>query len=952
MKNQNNIFSILIIIFLLVFVNVGCERKHNQSSDLKETIEQIQSLNEVAPSDIEDEELGIIVERNVPVPMRDGIILRADVHRPDRGGPYPVLVKRTPYGKEALFDQFVKAGYIVVSQDVRGLGDSEGKYESLWRFNTHDAEDGYDTVEWAAHLRGSNGKVGAFGSSYPAFLVWRMAPLKPPALVAMSAGRIPAHIWDGEKPGTIRPGIRLWWLAALATDMRWHDNSPGVQTDWEQSRLSTEESQKWLYWVPWLDLPQDFFGHETQVLKTWLKDPRDDPWKLDAGCKNITIPNLDVTGWYDYANGDMLLFRTMAKEAKTKVARTASRLIVGPWPHASSGRSYGNIDFGPSAKMDITAVKVRWFDYWIKGKQNGVDQDPPVRIFVMGDNEWRDESHWPLQRAQDKILFIDGAGNANTPAGDGKLVIERPVSADTDTYTYDPADPVPSPFGEQDRIPMDQRSLADRKDILVYQTDVLAERVEVTGNPIVELYASSQAPDTDWFVRLIDVAPDGLARDVSSGMVRARYRNGFEKPELIRPGEVIKYTIRMSPTSNAFLPGHRIRLDITSSDFPNFDRNHNTAANPNADAVLAATQQTIYHGAEYPTRIVLPWIPNPKETQGPQAEKTTEGEDGPQSQQPISSLHRAAVNGDIKEIERLLSAGADINLLDGQKRTPLCLAVEGNKMEAVRFFVDAGADVNAGLWPPLYKAVDANDLTLAEYLIAHGARVDLPLRWTPLQEVPYSSSVKMAELLIDKGADLRAEPWRVWQGSIEEGRMDILELLLQKGMDINSLDEDGTSPLGFTFLADNDDAAKYLFERGADFIFSQKELSGLTALHYAAVAGDQEIAKLSLARGDNVNARDNVYEFIALHYAARFGTENVAEVLIANGADIMAKDKWGYQPIHWAAYHDRPGMIELLIAKGADVNANTSLGQTPLELAKPRRNTATIEVLRKHGARE
>jgi predicted acyl esterase len=223
----------------------------------------------------EAEKLGVIIERNVPVPMRDGVILRADVHRPDRGGSYPVLVQRTPYGKDRSFNRFVKAGYIVVSQDTRGRYESEGKFESMWRFKTHDAEDGYDTVEWTAKLPGSNGKVGTFGTSYPAFLQWRLAPLRPPSLVAMSACSIPAQIWYGEG-STLRPGFRLEWWAMMATDMRRRNNLPGVHTAWEHRILWKEEEQKWLNWLAWLELPQDFFGYETDAVKSW-------PGNIDFG---------------------------------------------------------------------------------------------------------------------------------------------------------------------------------------------------------------------------------------------------------------------------------------------------------------------------------------------------------------------------------------------------------------------------------------------------------------------------------------------------------------------------------------------------------------------------------------------------------------------------------------------------------------------------------------------
>jgi hypothetical protein len=247
--------------------------------------------------------------------------------------------------------------------------------------------------------------------------------------------------------------------------------------------------------------------------------------------------------------------------------------------------------------------------------KNGVDQDAPVRIFVMGDNSWRDEANWPLKRARAKALYLTSRGAANTPGGDGKLVWVRPAAEATDEYCYDPADPVPTLFLPGNfTCASDQRRLSNRVDILVYQTEPLTERVEATGLPEVELYATSSAPDTDWVARLIDVAPDGLARDVCMGLVRARYRNGIERPKLIKPGEVVKYTIRLGPTSNAFLPGHRIRLDVTSSDFPNYDRNHNTAADQNADARLEVAWQTVHHGKKTPSRIILPWVPNPGNT--------------------------------------------------------------------------------------------------------------------------------------------------------------------------------------------------------------------------------------------------------------------------------------------------------------------------------------------------
>ena len=556
----------------------------------------------------------VLVERDVPAPMRDGVVLRANVFRPDSGGPYPVLVMRTPYGKSGSgMARYVKAGYIVVTQDARGRFASDGKWESFVRAKTHDAEDGYDTVEWAARLPGSNGQVGTFGGSYNAFLQWRLAPLRPPSLVAMSAYSIPARYQDLEGPGTIRPGRRLhWWIVAMTPDMRRRENRQGTTARAAaQKKWSAGDSKKWLTFAPYLKLPREVFEDETAAVHYWLKNPHTDPWALHEGVKNVTVPNLNVIGWWDHCNGHMLLDRTMRTEAATKTARDGSRTIIGPWAHGGLGRRrYGNIDFGPEAAFDIAAYEIRWFDYWIKGKPNGIDKTAPYRIFIMGDNRWRDEADWPLERAVEKVLYLTSDGKANTPNGDGRLIQEKPSSDGADWYSYDPENPVPSLHGPRlFQIPTDQRPLAGRKDILVYQTAPLTERIEVTGYPTVELHASSSAPDTDFFARLVDVAPDGMGRDVSLGMVRARYRNGVDKPSLIKPGEVVRYMIRMNPTSNAFKLGHRIRLDITSSDFPNYDRNHNTAADQNADAQLKKAKQTIHHGQPHTTRVVLPWIP-------------------------------------------------------------------------------------------------------------------------------------------------------------------------------------------------------------------------------------------------------------------------------------------------------------------------------------------------------
>ena len=554
------------------------------------------------------------VERDVPVPMRDGVILRAHVFRPDTPGPYPVLVLRTPYGKGNQADAYVKAGYIVVLQDARGRHASDGRYESFYRADTHDAVDGYDTVEWAAKLRDSTGKVGTFGISYDAFLQWRLAPLRPPSLVAMAASSIPPRLTDLEGPGTIRPGRRLnWFFNTMSPDMR--KRSAGVEphTSAVAKKLwDAGEDQRLINFLPWRSLPDSVWGDEAGVIKDWLRQPHQDPWKLLDGCREVAVPNLNVVGWYDHCNDSIELHQTIARDGKTAAARQGSQLIIGPWSHVPQGaRKQGAVDFGPEGGMDLVQAKIRWFDYWIKGAANGVNRDAPVRLFVMGANRWRNESEWPLARARPHTLYLDSGGQAITPAGDGRLVTAAPAAA-TDRYRYDPKNPVPTLWSKSMYTqPTDQQPLAHRKDILVYQTAPLTEPMEVTGYAEVVLYAASSAPDTDFFARLIDVAPDGSTRDVAMGMVRARYRDGLDRPKLLPPGAVTAFRIRLKPTSNEFQRGHRIRLDVTSADFPNYDRNHNTAADQNADAQLAVAEQTVHHGGNHRSRLILPVVPAP-----------------------------------------------------------------------------------------------------------------------------------------------------------------------------------------------------------------------------------------------------------------------------------------------------------------------------------------------------
>ncbi|MEQ8786478.1 MAG: CocE/NonD family hydrolase [Pirellulaceae bacterium] len=573
-------------------------------------------LQTLAPSAATRGEDAIVVEKDVAVPMRDGVVLRANVFRPPGEGPFPVLLMRTPYGKPGKAnEQLIRAGYIVVAQDARGRFASEGVYESFNRPETHDAADGHDTIEWAAKMEGSNGKVGLLGTSYPAFLQWRAAGRQPPSLVAMAAFSIPARYTDLEGPGTIRPGRRLkWWHGTMSPDLRRRADGPKPHTRAEAiAQWDDGEGDRLLHFLPWNDLPDEIFAGEAPFVKAWLKEPWRDPWKLDRDAQKTVVPNLNVCGWYDHCNGSIDLHTAIAEHGASPLAREQSKLIVGPWGHSALGqRKQGEIDFGPAAQVDLTQLQLDWFGHWMQGDKSKdfVEDWAPVRLFVMGAGQWRDYQHWPPRGATPQTWFLTSGGRANTPAGDGRLVTEKPTSSGHDHYTYDPRDPVPTLWTSRlFTVPADQKPLAARRDILVYQTNPLTEAVETIGYPEVVLEASSDCPDTDFFARLIDVAPDGQAIDVASGMVRARYRDSLKEPKLLQPGEVTEMRIRLRPTAHRFLPGHRLRLDVTSSDFPNYDRHHNTAADQNADAQLVIAAQTIHHGPAHASRLVLPLMP-------------------------------------------------------------------------------------------------------------------------------------------------------------------------------------------------------------------------------------------------------------------------------------------------------------------------------------------------------
>jgi putative CocE/NonD family hydrolase len=565
----------------------------------------------------------VVIQKNQPAAMRDGVVLRADVYRPRAGGPYPVLLQRTPYSKndeEAAkrFSAIAARGYIVVVQDTRGRYMSDGVAVP------HDeAQDGYDSVQWAAGLPGSNGQVGMFGGSYLATTQLEAATTQPPALKALfpasSYARRHDMVFQG---GAFYLSDGLSWNLGQAIDVRRRVFTPTVDRDGPIG-LDADQRQMlrntWYWHLPLksfneLDLRRFAPGY-FQMLDHPSMDGFWDPADIQKRHGNFLVPAFHLTGWYDtLLTGTLRNFTGLRANAANEIARKNQRLIVGPWTHARptlASTAIGDVSYGPNAGFDAEGAMLAWFDYWLKDGVKTALTSAPIRLFVMGANEWRDEQEWPLARARQTAYYLSSAGRANTLNGNGVLdTALPPASSPADRYTYDPAKPVPTGVsGGYSRTPADQRTVEARDDVLVYTSAPLTEDVEVTGPLAATLSIASSARDTDFTARLVDVFPDGTARALADGILRVRYRNGPAAPVLLSPGEPTEITIDLGATSNLFKAGHRIRLEVSSSNFPRFDRNPNTGGTFGEDRDVQKAEQRILHDAAHPSRLLLPVVP-------------------------------------------------------------------------------------------------------------------------------------------------------------------------------------------------------------------------------------------------------------------------------------------------------------------------------------------------------
>ena len=586
----------------------------------------------------------VVSETNVPMETRDGVTLLADVVRPDVPGRFPVLLSRTPYGKQGMNDPngphhlFARYGYVAVMQDCRGRFESEGEYDTIFQ----EIPDGYDAVEWAARLPWSNGRVGTTGQSYLGLTQYMIAcndPM-PPSLQAMAPVSASsdyhaswiyhtggAALWGWMAPYAIFKGLdtlkrkqRADLMETMKEYVEGGDFSLPRRTRFGFNAF-TPLAEKWYRHLPikdWGDLLKEtapYFAEHIQHAddgEYWYRA------NVNRHAESVTVPMLHVTSWYDiFAEGGPSAYQSIKANSRFARARNGQRLIIGPWGHllpyhSPSSRGTGDIDFGPAALIDLNETLLRWFDYWLKDQANGMMNEPPVTVFTMGENRWQHFSDWPPPSMRQVRYFLHSAQGANSSRGDGTLETFPPAKQPADRYIYDPNDPVPSLGGNNLTIDLgvqDQRPVEERNDVLVYTSDPLDEPLEIAGPVTVSLWASSSAVDTDFTAKLVDVHPTGYAQNLLDGIIRARYRESASTPELMEPGRPYLFTIDLWATSNVFLPGHRIRVEVSSSNFPRFDRNLNTKEPFGEGTQGEPAQQTVFHQEDMPSYLLLPILP-------------------------------------------------------------------------------------------------------------------------------------------------------------------------------------------------------------------------------------------------------------------------------------------------------------------------------------------------------
>jgi putative CocE/NonD family hydrolase len=561
---------------------------------------------------------GVIVEHGAQVKMRDETILRADIYRPKKEGKYPILLERTPYDKTGSNGFGLRAsglGYVVIVQDVRGRYTSDGE----WYPFKHESSDGYDTIEWAASLPYSDGRVGMFGGSYVGATQMLAAISQPPHLAGICPIVTASNYHDGwtYQGGAFEQWFNESWTSGLAQDTL--NRVVRSKTNALNGIWKLPLTEYPLFELP-PNSPDQALTHAlAPYFVDWLAHPNYDEywknWSIEEHFADIKVPMLTVAAWYDiFQGGSLRNYVGVKMHGGSEEARRGQRLLVTIGGHAGSAQKIGDVDFGPSAPFEEEDVIINWYEHLFKNVANDFSSPEPVRIFVMGANQWRNEMDWPLPRARQLRYFLHSGGKANSAGGDGTLSSSAPHSESSDHYVYDPAKPVPTVGGplccdssHLEPGARNQRQVEARDDVLIYSTPVLDQDFEVTGPVTAELFASSSAVDTDFTAKLVDVWPDGFAQNLTEGIIRARYRDSQERPSALKPGQSYRFTIDLWSTSNLFRKGHRLRLEISSSNFPRFDRNLNTGGDASSQKMVPATN-TLFHDADRPSALILPVV--------------------------------------------------------------------------------------------------------------------------------------------------------------------------------------------------------------------------------------------------------------------------------------------------------------------------------------------------------
>jgi len=534
----------------------------------------------------------------ITIPMRDGVNLTADLYRDDALAKAPVVLTRTPYDRtkqKGTGEKWAKAGFIFIAQDCRGKFGSEGTFAPY----NNEGQDGYDTIEWITRQPWCSGRVGMMGGSYVGAVQWQAAVEQPPGLAVIA----PQATWSSfyrnlHLGGSVRLSLIAGWIAG---------NSPKPEGAKPKNfneallHLPLSEVDTAIGWdMPWLDA---FLTHpEPNGFWTRLD--------LTSRLPGLQLPALHVVGYHDYFSRESVdNFMIMQKQARDEKTRQQQRLILGPWDHGTIGKTkVAEVEFGPEAAVDLFAIQLDWFERHLKQDAAALSKPfPPVRYFSMGDNVWRDAQTWPPEDFEATSFYLHSDGKANTRKGNGLLLFEKP-SADqpADTFRADPANPAPStPAKSAVWGPVDQSATEDREDVLVYTSEPMREPLSFAGNAEAELHVSTDTPDADWAVKLIDVHPDGFAQNIARGILRGRYRDSLLKPELMEPGKVYEITVDLGPVAATIAKGHRLRVDISGADFPLYDRNPNTAEGIRGAKTAIATEQ-VHHKPGALSRIVLP----------------------------------------------------------------------------------------------------------------------------------------------------------------------------------------------------------------------------------------------------------------------------------------------------------------------------------------------------------